>query len=47
MFASNQIFEISGDLSHTDDLKDAIEFALKKSGWHKCFTRKEAFNSLK
>ena len=41
MFASNQIFEISGDLDHTDDLKEAIEFALKKSGWHKCFTRQE------
>ena len=41
MFSSNQILEISGDLNHTDELKEAIEFALKKSGWHRCFTRKE------
>lgn len=41
MFSSNQILEISGDLNHTDELKEAIEFALKKSDWHRCFTRKE------
>lgn len=41
MFSSNQVLEISGDLRHDGDLRDALEFALKKSGWHECFTRKE------
>ncbi len=31
MFSSNQILEVSGDLSHSDDLYNAIEFALKAS----------------
>ena len=41
MFSSNQVLKISGDLNHDKDLRDAIEFALKKSDWHKCFTRNE------
>lgn len=41
MFSSNQVLEISGDLGHINDLKDALEYALKKSGWHECFTRAE------
>lgn len=41
MFSSNQLLEISGDLDHENDLRDAIEFVLKKSGWYECFTRRE------
>lgn len=32
MFSSNQILEVSGDLSHLGELEDALEFALKYSG---------------
>lgn len=32
MFSSNQILEVSGDLSHSNDLYNALEFALKTSG---------------
>lgn len=32
MFSSNQILEISGSLSHSDELETALEFALKYSG---------------
>ena len=32
MFSSNQILEVSGDLSHSNDLYIALEFALKFSG---------------
>lgn len=31
MFSSNQVLEISGDLSHKGALKNALEFALKAS----------------
>ena len=40
MFSSNQIFEVSGDIRHENDLRDALEYALKKSGWYECFTKK-------
>ena len=39
MFSSNQVLEISGDLSHKNDLRDALEFALRKEGSLECFTR--------
>lgn len=39
MFSSNQILEISGDLSHDGDLCAAIEFAIRKSEWFEPFTR--------
>lgn len=32
MFSSNQILEVSGCLSHSDELCNALEFALKTSG---------------
>jgi len=41
MFSSNQILEVSGDLSHSDDLYNALEFALKASGNIDSFTRTE------
>lgn len=39
MFSSNQVLEISGDLSHKGDLKQALEFALIKSGREEYFKR--------
>lgn len=39
MFSSNQTLEISGDLYHENDLRNAIEYTLKKSGWYECFMR--------
>lgn len=41
MFSSEQILQVSGDLNHKDDLKDALEYALKKSGFYDVFTRKD------
>lgn len=41
MFSSNQILEISGDLSYGDDLYNALEFALKASDSINSFTRIE------
>lgn len=41
MFSSNQILELSGDLCHTNDLYNALEFALKASGNISSFTRTE------
>ena len=41
MFSSNQVLEISGDLRHRDDLKDALGFALRKDGTYDNFTRPE------
>lgn len=41
MFSSNQILKISGDLGHENDLRDALDFALKKSDHYEHFTRKE------
>lgn len=41
MFSSNQVLEVSGDLRHRGDLKNALEFALKKSGNYECFTRSD------
>lgn len=41
MFSSNQVLEISGDLSNEEELKNALEFALKKEGAYKCFTRQD------
>jgi len=38
MFSSNQILEISGCLEHSDDLYNALEFALKVTGDLKSFT---------
>ncbi len=40
MFSSNQILEVSGDLSHSNDLYNALKFALKTSGDINSFTRK-------
>lgn len=39
MFSSNQILEFSGCLSHSGELYNALEFALKASGELDCFTR--------
>lgn len=39
MFSSNQILEFSGSLSHKDELKHALEFAIKASGWYEPMTR--------
>lgn len=39
IFSSNQVLEVSGCLSQTIELKDALEFALKASGNLSCFTR--------
>ena len=39
MFSSNQICKFSGSLYHDDELKNALEFAIKSSGWYKSFTR--------
>ena len=33
MFSSNQILEVSGNLSHIDELETALDFALKYSGY--------------
>lgn len=41
MFSSNQILEISGDLSHLDELESALEFALKYSGQAKNMMQEE------
>ena len=41
MFSSNQVFQISGALDHQDELKNALEFALKMSGEIDCFTRQK------
>ena len=41
MFSSNQIMEISGDLSHGKDLRSALEFALKYSGADKNMRQEE------
>jgi hypothetical protein len=41
MFSSNQILEISGCLSHKDELKHTLEFAIKASGWYEPMTRTE------
>lgn len=41
MFASNQIFEVSGSLSHLDELEAALEFALKYSGEDKNMLQSE------
>lgn len=41
MFSSNQTLEISGDIRHENDLRDALEFALKKSGYYERFERTE------
>lgn len=37
MFSSNQILEISGCLTHSDDLYNALEFALKTAGYLESF----------
>ena len=39
MFSSNQILEFSGSLSHSGELYNALEFALKASGNLDRFTR--------
>ena len=39
MFSSNQILQFSGSLSHKDELKNALEFALNASGWLNPMTR--------
>lgn len=41
MFSSNQTLEISGDIRHENDLRDALEYALKKSGYYDRLTRRE------
>lgn len=39
MFSSNQILEVSGCLTHANELRDALDFALKASGDLPHFTR--------
>ena len=41
MFSSNQILEISGSLSHRNELESALKFALKYSGEAKNMKQKE------
>lgn len=41
MFSSNQVLEVSGDLSNKDDVKEALEFALKKEGILQRFSRSD------
>ena len=41
MFSSNQILEVSGCLSHNNELHNALEFALKTSGNLSGFTRND------
>lgn len=41
MFSSNQIFEISGSLFHSNELESALEFALKYSGQDKHMSQEE------
>ena len=41
LFSSNQIFEVSGNLSHSDELESALEFALKYSNQAKNMEQKE------
>ena len=45
MYSSNQILEISGCLSHKDDLYNALEFALKCSGYLTSFSHSTKVNS--
>ena len=33
MFSSNQVLEVSGNLSHIDELETVLDFALKYSGY--------------
>ena len=41
IFSSNQIFEISGSLSYSNELETALEFALKYSGQDKRIFQEE------
>lgn len=41
MFATNQILEVSGNLSHSGELEAALEFALKYSGENKNMLQSE------
>lgn len=41
MFSSNQVLEVSGDLSHVEQLEAALEFALKYSGEDKNMLQSE------
>ena len=41
MFSSNQVLQISGCIEHRDELKHALDFAIKASGWYDAFTRKD------
>lgn len=41
MFSSNQILEVSGSLSHTLELENALDFALKYSSMSKNMNQKE------
>ena len=41
MFSSNQILEVSGCLSHSNELESALEFALKYSGHDKNMLQSE------
>lgn len=41
MFSSNQVLEISGSLSHSNELEAALEFALKYSGEDKNMSQEE------
>lgn len=40
MFSSNQIFSVSGALSHTDELETALTLALRLSGNYRSFSEK-------
>ena len=39
MFSSNQILQISGNLTHKNELKHALQFAIEASGWLEPMTR--------
>lgn len=39
MFSSNQVLQVSGCLSHKNELKHALEFAVRASGWAEPMTR--------
>ena len=41
MFASNQVLQVSGSLSHKDEIKHALQFAIEMSGWMGPMTRAE------
>lgn len=39
MFSSNQVLQFSGSLSHRNELRHALQFAIEASGWMEPMTR--------